>query len=163
MSHSRGCPTTGYITLNLLFTFQGTRAGDPEECRALDRIFCTNRKEPMLIGSVKSNIGHTEASSGICSITKVVLSFEQGAIPPNLHFEIPRQEIAALVEGRMKVCTEITPLPGSLAAVNSFGFGGANGNVWRTCYTDSKLINFKLILTHIFTNISVFSKYLVEF
>lgn len=108
---------------------KGTKVGDPEECRALDRVFCTNRKEPLLIGSVKSNMGHTEGSSGICSLTKILLAFEAGAVPPNLNFNKPRSDIPAIFEGRLKVCTELTPLPGNLAAANSFGFGGANGNV----------------------------------
>lgn len=82
----------------------------------------------MLIGSVKSNMGHCEASSGICSITKVILAFEAGAVPPNMNFKQARKDIPALTEGRLKVCTEVTPLPGNLAAANSFGFGGANGN-----------------------------------
>lgn len=106
-----------------------TLAGDPEECKTLDRVFCTNREEPLLIGSVKSNIGHTEASAGICSITKVILTFETGLIPPNLYYEKPRKEISALIEGRLKVCTDVTPLSGNLVAVNSFGIGGANGNI----------------------------------
>lgn len=103
--------------------------GDPEECRSLDRVFCTNRKEPLLIGSVKSNMGHTEASSGICSLTKIILAFETGSVPPNLNFRKARQDIPALVEGRLKVCTEVEKLPGNLAAANSFGFGGANGTI----------------------------------
>lgn len=81
----------------------------------------------MLIGSVKSNLGHSEASSGICSIAKILLAFEYGIVAPNLHFKKARQDIPAIVEGRLKVCSELTPLPGNLAAVNSFGFGGANG------------------------------------
>lgn len=108
--------------------FEATKVGDPEECRAIDKIFCTNRKEPLLIGSVKSNMGHSEASSGICSITKVIFAFESGMIAPNMHFKQARKDIPALVEGRLKVCSELTPLPGNLVALNSFGFGGANGN-----------------------------------
>lgn len=107
---------------------EGTRVGDPEECKTIDRIFCTNRKEPLLVGSVKSNMGHSEASSGICSVTKVLLAFEEGAVSPNLNYDTPRQDIPALMEGRLKICSEVTPLPGNLAAANSFGFGGANGN-----------------------------------
>lgn len=106
---------------------KGTKVGDPEECATLDKIFCKNRKEPLLIGSIKSNMGHTESSSGICSLTKILLAFETGLIAPNLNFNKPRQDIPALVEGRLKVCTEATPLTGNLAAANSFGFGGANG------------------------------------
>lgn len=106
----------------------GTKVGDPEECSTLDRVFCKNRKEPLLVGSVKSNMGHCEASSGTCSITKAILAFETGMIAPNLNFKNPREDIPSLMEGRLKVCTEVTPLPGNLIAVNSFGFGGANGN-----------------------------------
>lgn len=105
----------------------GTVVGDPEECRALDNIFCQNRNEPLLVGSVKSNIGHTESTSGACSIAKAILTFENGLIPPNLHFEKVRPSIPALVEGRMIVCDETRPFTGDKIAVNSFGFGGANG------------------------------------
>lgn len=45
--------------------------GDPEELLALDEIFCTGRKGPLLIGTVKSNLGHSEAASGVCSVAKV--------------------------------------------------------------------------------------------
>lgn len=72
-------------------------------------------------------MGHSEASSGICSIIKLLLAFESGEIAPNMHFKSVRKDIPALVEGRLKVCSEVTPLPGNLAAANSFGFGGANG------------------------------------
>lgn len=105
----------------------GTFVGDPEECKALDSIFCKNRTEPLLVGSVKSNIGHTESTSGACSIAKVILTFENGLIPPNINFEQIRSTIPALAEGRMKVCSEVTPFKGDKIAINSFGFGGANG------------------------------------
>lgn len=72
-------------------------------------------------------MGHSESSSGICSITKVLLAFQTGLVAPNLHFKKAREDIPALVEGRLKVCDEVTPLPGNLAAASSFGFGGANG------------------------------------
>lgn len=105
----------------------GTTVGDPEECKALDNIFCKNRTDPLLVGSVKSNIGHTESSSGACSIIKVILAFESGKVAPNINFEKVRTSIPPLAEKRMIVCTEPTPLKGDKIAVNSFGFGGANG------------------------------------
>lgn len=77
--------------------------GDPEECNTLDKIFCEGRKGPLLIGSIKSNIGHTEPASGLCSITKAIIAMESGYIPPNLHFKVPREGIPAFVEGRLKV------------------------------------------------------------
>lgn len=46
--------------------------GDPEECSAIDEVFCKGREDPLLMGSVKSNIGHSEPASGLCSITKVI-------------------------------------------------------------------------------------------
>lgn len=51
----------------------GTKVGDPEEVYAIDEILTKNRQTPLWIGSVKSNIGHSEPSSGLCSITKVKL------------------------------------------------------------------------------------------
>lgn len=102
-------------------------------------MFCKNRKEPLLVGSVKSSIGHTEASAGICSILKVLLAFETGLVSPNINFEEIRKEVPALAEGRLKVCTEATPLPGNLVAVNSFGFGGANAHALLARYEKAKI------------------------
>ncbi|XP_045466442.1 fatty acid synthase-like [Harmonia axyridis] len=109
----------------------GTRVGDPEECSAIDEIFCTGRKDPLLIGSVKSNIGHSEPASGICSITKCIIGFEEGYIPPNIYYSKPREGVTALEEGRIKVVSEKMPFQDDrgLIGVNSFGFGGANGHV----------------------------------
>lgn len=79
------------------------------------------------MGSVKSNIGHSESTSGACSVAKVILTFENGQIPPNINFEQVRSSIPALTEKRMVVCNETTPFKGDKIAINSFGFGGANG------------------------------------
>lgn len=106
----------------------GTKAGDPEECDALDKVFCKGRKEPLLVGSVKSNMGHSESTSGVCSIAKCILAMENELIPPNIHFKRLRPGIVALEEGRLKVVDEVTKLPGDLIAVNSFGFGGGNAH-----------------------------------
>lgn len=51
----------------------GTAVGDPEELKSLDEFFCTNRDRPLYIGAVKSNIGHNEPTSGLCSVVKVTL------------------------------------------------------------------------------------------
>ncbi|XP_023313028.1 fatty acid synthase-like [Anoplophora glabripennis] len=109
----------------------GTKAGDPQECDAIDSILVSGRKKPLLIGSLKSNMGHTEATVGLCSIIKCVLAMESGCIPPNIHFETPNNEIRGLVEGRMKVVVDKTPIEeeNALMAVDSFGIGGANAHV----------------------------------
>lgn len=119
----------------------GTQVGDPEECRALDHVFCTNRDKPLLVGSIKSNIGHSEATSGACSIVKMILAFESGLVPPNLNFVKAKNDIPALVENRLVVCTEPTPLEGNLIAINAFGFGGANAHVLFSCNPKTKQNN----------------------
>jgi len=50
-----------------------TRVGDPEEINAIDKVFCKDRQTPLLIGSVKSNLGHSEAAAGLCQIVKVIM------------------------------------------------------------------------------------------
>jgi len=79
------------------------QVGDPEELAALDQVFCKGRQTPLLIGSVKSNMGHSESASGLCSIMKVLIAMEHGLIPPNLHFSNPRQDVEGLLAERFKV------------------------------------------------------------
>ncbi|KAL1110578.1 hypothetical protein AAG570_008106 [Ranatra chinensis] len=107
----------------------GTKVGDPEEVKALENIFCEGREKPLKIGSVKSNIGHSEPASGVCSISKVIIAMETGFIPPNINFTKPKSDIEAFHNGKITVITEKTPWEGGLVGVNSFGFGGANGHV----------------------------------
>lgn len=115
----------------------GTQAGDFEECKALDTAIAAARHNrckhdstytfhPLLVGSVKSNMGHAEPASGLAGVLKVVLSFLHGVIPPNLHFDFPNPQIPSLVENRLSVVTKATPLPtDAIVGLNSFGFGGS--------------------------------------
>ncbi|XP_029176907.1 fatty acid synthase-like [Nylanderia fulva] len=107
----------------------GTKTGDPEELAAIDKLLCKDRKTPLLIGSVKSNMGHSEPASGLCSIVKVLIAMETGVIPANLNFTIPNPMLPALKEGRMRVVDKVTPWNGGLVGINSFGFGGSNSHV----------------------------------
>jgi len=107
----------------------GTGAGDPAESQAIFDVFCKDRKEPLLVGGVKSNLGHSEPASGLCSIAKILITFENKCIPGNLHFKVPNPNIPALVSGAIKPVTENTPFTDSVVAVNSFGFGGVNVHV----------------------------------
>ncbi|KAK3875727.1 hypothetical protein Pcinc_019416 [Petrolisthes cinctipes] len=107
----------------------GTKAGDPQEVGALAEVFCPGRTTPLLMGSVKSNMGHSEPASGLCGIVKVLLAMQRKELPGNLHFNTPNPEIAALNDGRIKVVSENTPWSGGYAAINSFGFGGANVHI----------------------------------
>lgn len=108
----------------------GTPVGDPIEVEALSRCFQPRSGAPILIGSVKTNLGHSEAASGLTSIIKVVTTLENGKILPtrgvvNIN---PKLELKART---MKVVTEIEEWPRSVhrASINSFGYGGANGHV----------------------------------
>jgi len=104
----------------------GTPAGDPEEARAIAKVYCENRDEPLLIGSVKSNLGHAEGVSGLCSLAKVICTFENELLPKNLHYKTPNPNIQPLVEGRLKPVDENIPFKHNLIPMNCYGFGGVN-------------------------------------
>ena len=67
----------------------GTVAGDATEMKSISRIFCNaeRRQSPLYVGSVKSNIGHTECTSGLAGLIKTILILEKGYIPPNVSLE----------------------------------------------------------------------------
>ncbi|PSN36092.1 hypothetical protein C0J52_13099 [Blattella germanica] len=107
----------------------GTKVGDPEELNSLADLFCKKRSNALLVGSLKSNMGHAESTAGLCSMMKVVLAMQTGLIPPNLHFKDPNPGVPALFDGRMKVVDKIETLPGDYVGVNAFGLGGSNSHV----------------------------------
>ncbi|GFR25333.1 fatty acid synthase, partial [Trichonephila clavata] len=107
----------------------GTIAGDPVEVSAIADVLCSGREEPLWIGSVKSNMGHAEAASGLCAVIKVLICMEKGMLAPNLHFNKPNLAILALINGQVRVPTDSEPWRADYAAVNNFGFGGVNVHV----------------------------------
>lgn len=109
--------------------------------KALENVFCPGRTEPLLIGSVKSNIGHSEPASGLCSVAKVIIAMESGFIPPNINFNTPRKDISSFHNGRINVVADKTPWNGGLVGINSFGFGGANCHVLLNWNKKSKINN----------------------
>ncbi|KAJ6121602.1 hypothetical protein N7512_004067 [Penicillium capsulatum] len=110
----------------------GTKVGDPLEAAALNAVFGEGRtpRQPLLIGSVKSNIGHTEGASGIISVIKTALMLERGFVLPNCNYEKTNDEIP-MEKWNMKVPKKLQPWPrGKIyASVNNFGFGGTNAHV----------------------------------
>lgn len=123
----------------------GTPAGDPIECASIDNVISKNRKTPLLIGSVKSNMGHSEPASGLCSIAKIICAYQTNLIPPNLHYTSPRQAIEPIKNGRMKVVApDAVPLTSPYVACNSYGFGGANAHVLLKGFTQIKKLNYEL-------------------
>ena len=104
----------------------GTPTGDPVEAMAIGR---ATGSTGCLIGSVKTNIGHTEAAAGVAGLIKTALSLKHGVLPPSLHFDQPNPDIPFEALG-LKVVTDPVNIPESCyAGVNSFGFGGANAHV----------------------------------
>ena len=111
----------------------GTGRGDPVEAGVIGRVLGRPRAEdagPLNIGSVKTNIGHTEAAAGLAGLIKVLLCAERGIVPASLHSETlnPAIDFAAL---NLRVVREPMPLPDGpvLLGVNSFGWGGTNAHV----------------------------------
>lgn len=112
----------------------GTPVGDPIEVNALANVLSQGRTagQKCIIGSVKTNIGHTEAVSGVAGLIKTALCLKHHHIPKNLHFKNPNPKIA-FEKLCVEVAKELTPWPKTdnlaLAGLNSFGFGGTNVHV----------------------------------
>ena len=83
----------------------GTPIGDPQELGAISDVFCKSipRETPLLVGSVKSNMGHGESAAGLCGLAKVLAVFQTGFIPPNLHFKEPNPDCTPLLDGTIQV------------------------------------------------------------
>ena len=112
----------------------GTPLGDPIEVKALNQVFGERPKEaPLLVGSVKTNIGHLEAAAGVAGVIKVVLAMQHATIPPHLHLRKPNQLIA-WDQYPIQVPTQPTvwrPMGDAplRASVSSFGFSGTNAHM----------------------------------
>ncbi|KAJ4303133.1 hypothetical protein N0V90_002025 [Kalmusia sp. IMI 367209] len=110
----------------------GTAVGDPIEMDAIGRVFRTSRSpnDPLYVGSIKANLGHLEAASGLASLVKCVLMLERGLIVPNALFEELNPNIDAEFLN-IKVPTKCIPWPNQgirRCSINSFGFGGTNAH-----------------------------------
>lgn len=112
----------------------GTSVGDPVEIKALGSVLCEGRpaNHPLLVGSVKTNIGHTEGAAGLAGLIKAALCLKHGMIPPNLHFHEPNPAIPWQSYALM-IPTRLVPWPQSdgprLAGVSSFGIAGTNAHI----------------------------------
>jgi acyl transferase domain-containing protein len=102
--------------------------GDAQELNAVTEVYCKDRTKPLLIGSVKSNMGDGEPASGLCGIVKTVLAMERQELPPTLHYSTPNPRVPALKDGRLLVVNESLPWKGQYAAVNAVGIGGHNAH-----------------------------------
>ncbi|MGW0585274.1 type I polyketide synthase, partial [Streptomyces sp. NPDC002920] len=115
----------------------GTLLGDPIEAGALGAVLGAGRDpdQPLLLGSVKGNLGHLESAAGLAGLVKTVLALHHDLVPPSLHCA----HGSALDDVRLRVVTEPEPWPRyggtATAGVSGFGFGGTNAHAvleeWR--------------------------------
>ncbi len=111
----------------------GTELGDPIEVGALNATYGKNRDKPLLISSVKANIGHLESASGIAGLLKAVGCLRHQQVPQQIHFNQPNPHIP-WAKMAVKVPTENTPVVNEkgtplYCGISSFGFGGSNTHV----------------------------------
>jgi len=113
----------------------GTPLGDPIEVRAIGAVYGIGRshESPLLIGSVKTNLGHTEAAAGLTGLIKVVLMMQPGhGIAPHLHFTQPSPQIDWR-QWPIEIPNHLIPWPNGsstqYAGVSSFGFSGTNAHI----------------------------------
>jgi acyl transferase domain-containing protein/acyl carrier protein len=110
----------------------GTQLGDPLEVKAIGAVFGADRDRPLIIGSVKTNIGHLEAAAGVTGLIKLVLALQHKTIPAHLHFRTPSPHIPwsdlPLQVPRQAVVW--APIDGRrIGGVSSFGFSGTNAHI----------------------------------
>ncbi|KRV49609.1 polyketide synthase [Wenjunlia vitaminophila] len=111
----------------------GTALGDPIELRALEAVIGRNRPagSPLLVGSVKTNIGHLESAAGVAGLLKLVLALQHGQIPPHLHFTDPNPNVD-WSRLHIEVTAQGRPWPTSdrpaIGAISSFGASGTNAH-----------------------------------
>ncbi|GHH43606.1 type I polyketide synthase [Lentzea cavernae] len=111
----------------------GTSLGDPVEMAGIAAVYGTSQtKNPLWVGSAKTNLGHLEAAAGIAGLVKAVLAVERGLVPPHLNFDVLNPHIkldgtrCAIPTWPQTWSDEAGP---RAAAVSSFGFSGTNAHV----------------------------------
>jgi thioester reductase-like protein len=116
----------------------GTQLGDPIEIHALGEAF-RGRAGPLLIGSVKANIGHLEEASGLAGVVKTVLALQHEVIPPQIHCDVLNDKVdwRSLPLAIRRTATDWPHGAPRIAGVSSFGMSGTNAHVVLAAYEPS--------------------------
>ncbi|XP_048049011.1 highly reducing polyketide synthase frbB-like [Megalobrama amblycephala] len=130
----------------------GTPVGDPIEAGSISKVIAKARPQksgPLIIGSVKSNIGHTESAAGAAGLIKVLLMMKHETIVPSLFYSIENSSIDT-ESLNMKIPTRTEKWisdcrAGRSAGINNFGFGGTNAHAIVRQYVQSKKPKAQLI------------------
>ncbi|PWY75480.1 ketoacyl-synt-domain-containing protein [Aspergillus heteromorphus CBS 117.55] len=107
----------------------GTRVGDPIEIESIRNVFGgPQRKEPLHLGSLKANVGHSETAAGVASLLKVIAMFTHQSIPPLAGFKALNPKISSLEPDGLIIPTKIVPwkIENRNACINSYGASGSN-------------------------------------